>query len=178
MRKLNPAWAKARRFLEVLAARLKVMPQQQNSPTWVCHRPPGRSKHQPQVLSLSSGENGRSVLWFPRSRYRDQGSHWSSQIGLTIMIARTRAVDGGSSTAREASHREYDAVTRCSKLGAAKIGASVSLAWREPPGALSWVSLTNPKGIEPRSATLILVCERLAHLGLSPRGSSSAQCSS
>ena len=74
-------------------------------------------------------------------------------------------------------HREYDAVTPCCKLGAAKIGTSVSPAWREQPGALSWVSLTSPRGAEPRSARLVRVSERLAGHGLSPRVSSSEQCS-
>ena len=79
---------------------------------------------------------------------------------------------------RAAGHREYDAVTPCWELGAAKIGASVLPAWTEPPGALSWVSLTSPKGVGPRSARLVQVPERLAGHGLSPRDSSSERCSS
>ena len=79
---------------------------------------------------------------------------------------------------RGAGHREYDAVMPCSKLGAPKIGASVPPAWTEPPGALSWVSLTSPKGVEPGPATLVRMSERLARHGLSPHGSSSEPCSS
>jgi hypothetical protein len=74
---------------------------------------------------------------------------------------------------RGAGHREYDAVTPCWKLG-----ASVSPAWREPPGVLRCVSLTSPKGVEAMSARPARVSERLAGRGLSPRGSSSGQCSS
>src|SRR5436309_1043105 len=42
-------------------------------------------------------------------------------------------------------------------------------AGTEQPGALGWVSLTSPKGVEPRSARLVRVSERLARHGLSPR---------
>ncbi len=72
----------------------------------------------------------------------------------------------------------YDGVALCWKLSAAIFSCIRFPACKEPMGAFRWVSLTSPKGAEPRSARIVRARERIAGHGLSPRGSSSGQCSS
>jgi hypothetical protein len=129
--------------------------------------------HQPRIMPRRIGKH------LPTFRYR-LGLQADAPLWRCVTVCESvssgRLKDGYR--VRGAAHREYDAVTPCWKLGAPKIGASVPPAGTEPPGALSWLSLTSPKGVEPRSAWVVRMSERLARHGLSPRGSSSEQWSS